>query len=363
MNIKLNRLIKSRGFASISASFGAILIGLLFGYIILLISNPSEAGFGFMTILRGGFNQGVRGVGNGLYMSAPIILTGLSVGFAFKTGLFNIGASGQFILGAFAAIYVGVKWTFLPDGTVWIAALLAGAIAGALWAGIVGVLKAYRNVNEVITSIMLNYIGMYLVNYMVVQTVFNPTRNESITPSRAILPKLGLNQIFTNSSVNIGIILAIVFAIIIYIILEKTTFGFELKAVGYNRDASRYAGINEKRNIILSMMIAGALSGLGGGILYLSGAGKHIEIVDMLAPEGFNGIPVALLASSHPIGIIFSGLFIGHLNMGGFYMQRYDFVPEVIDIMIAIIIYFSAFALAFKAFLEKVSKKKGGKSA
>ena len=151
-------------------------------------------------------------------------------------------------------------------------------------------------------------------------------------------------------------------AVVMYIILEKTTFGFELKAVGYNREASRYAGINEKKSIILSMMIAGALAGLGGGLLYLSDIGKHIEVVDILATEGFNGIPVALLGLSNPIGIIFSGLFVGHMNMGGFYIQRLRFVPEVIDMMISIIIYFSALSLAFKSFIESLSRKMGGRT-
>ena len=360
MNLK--KLLSSRAFKSISASVFAILFGLLIGYIILLISNPAQATRGFIIILNGGFNGGLRGVGNMLHNAMPIILTGLSVGFAFKTGLFNIGASGQFILGAFTAIYIGVKWTFIPSEFLWIVAVLGAMAAGALWGSIAGVLKAFRNVNEVITSIMLNYIGMYLVNFLVVSTVFDLTRNQSLPPTNAYLPSGGMDILFPFSSANISIIIAIVVAFIMYIVLEKTTFGFELKAVGYNREASRYVGINEKRSIVLSMMIAGALAGLGGGLVYLSNTGRHIEVVDILASEGFSGIPVALLGLSNPIGIIFSGIFVGHMNMGGFYMQRLRFVPEVIDIMIAIIIYFSALSLAFKSFIENLSKKMGGKA-
>lgn len=360
--MNVSKLLNNRSFKSVSASVIVILLGLLVGYIILLISNPRQATEGFMIILKGGFNGGLRGVGNMLHNAMPIILTGLSVGFAFKTGLFNIGASGQFILGAFAAIYIGVKWTFVPVEFLWIVALCGSIVAGALWGALAGILKAYRNVNEVITSIMLNYIGMYLVNFMVVNTVFDLTRNQSISPVNAYLPTAGMNVLFPFSSVNVGFIIAIVVAILMYIILEKTTFGFELKAVGYNREASRYAGINEKKSIILSMMIAGGLSGLGGGLLYLSNTGKHIEVVDLLASEGFNGIPVALLGLSNPIGIIFAGLFVGHMNMGGFYMQKLRFVPEVIDIMIAIIIYFSALSLAFKSFIESITRKLRGKT-
>jgi general nucleoside transport system permease protein len=360
--MNVNKLLNNRTFKSIASSIIVILFGLLIGYVILLISNPRQATDGFIIILKGGFNGGLRGVGNMLHNAMPIILTGLSVGFAFKTGLFNIGASGQFILGAFAAIYIGVKWTFIPTEILWIVALLGSMIAGALWGAIAGLLKAFRNVNEVISSIMLNYIGMYLVNFLVVSTVFDLTRNQSISPVKAFLPSGGMDILFPFSSANISIVIAIVVAIIMYIVLEKTTFGYELKAVGYNREASRYAGINEKKSIILSMMIAGALSGLGGGMLYLSNTGKHIEVIDVLASEGFNGIPVALLGLSNPIGIIFAGLFVGHMNMGGFYMQKLRFVPEVIDIMIAIIIYFSALSLAFKSFIESMARKLRGKT-
>lgn len=358
----LNKILKHKSFITIASSLVAILLGLIIGFIILYITNPADAYYGFVTVLRGGFNGGTRGIGNALHSSMPIILTGLSVGFAFKTGLFNIGASGQFIVGAFVAIYIGVRWTFISSEVLWMVALLGAMIAGSLWAGIVGVLKAFRNVNEVITSIMLNYIGVFLVNYLVIQTVYDQTRNQSITPTAAIVPKAGLNILFPNSSANIGILIAIVTAVIIWIILEKTNFGYELKAVGFNRDAAKYAGINEKRNVIFSMMIAGALSGLAGGLTFLAGTGNHIEVVDRIPLEGFNGIPVALLASSHPLGIIFSGLFIGHLNMGGFYMQRYDFVPEVINIIIAITIYFSAFALAFKSLFSKLALKVKGET-
>lgn len=165
---------------------------------------------------------------------------------------------------------------------------------------------------------------------------------------------------FPGSSVNGGFFIAVLAVVIIYIVLNKTTFGFELKAAGFNRDASRYAGMNEKRNIIMSMAIAGALAGLGGGLLYLAGTGKYIEVVDVLASEGFSGISVALLGLSHPIGILVSGLFIAYITAGGFYVQLLDYSTEIIDIIIAVIIYFSAFSLIIRLFLERLAKRKRG---
>ncbi len=356
--MKLTDRIKNMNFSFLSSVI-AIIIGLLFGLVILLISNPAQAMGGFSTILTGAFRD-MRSIGRVMYFATPIILTGLSVGFAFKTGLFNIGASGQFILGAFGAVIVGIK---LPQlGSVhWVVALLAAAILGGLWALLPGILKAYANVHEVISSIMMNYIGMYLVNYLVLNTVYDRLRNQSMGVAKsAVIPKMGLDKIFPRSNVNAGFFIAILAVIVIYIILNRTSFGFELKAVGYNRDASKYAGINEKRSIILSMVIAGALAGLGGGLLYLAGTGKYIEVVDILAAEGFTGISVALLGLSNPIGILFAGLFIGYITVGGDYMQLYDFAPEIIDIIVASIIYFSAFSLIVKNVIDRRRMKLGG---
>ena len=359
---KVKNFLEKNAFNSFVSSLVAILIGLLFGFIILLISNPSQAFAGIMTILSGGVSGGMKGIGQTLYSATPIIMTGLSVGFAFKTGLFNIGTPGQFIMGAFAAVYVGVEWTFLPPVVHCLVALLASCIVGGLWAFTPGALKAYRNVNEVISSIMMNYIGMYFANYLVLNTIYDKLRNQSLPPApSAVMPKMGLDILFDGSSVNSGIFVAVIAVVVMYIVLEKTTFGFELKACGLNSSASKYAGINEKRNIILSMVIAGALAGLGGGLLFLAGSGKHIEVVDVLASEGFNGIPVALLGLNNPIGILFSALFIAHITMGGFYAQLLNFSSEIIGIIIASIIYFSAFALMFKGVIAKVVKKIGGK--
>ena len=349
---KVKKIINTDGFANFASSVVAIAVGLLVGFIILLISNPSQAVPAFFTVLRGGFVS-ASSTGQVIYYAVPIIMTGLSIGFAFKTGLFNIGAAGQFIVGSFTAVYVGINFTFLGPFT-WVLAILLAMVAGGLWGLIPGALKAYANVNEVISSIMMNYMGMHLVNYLVKTFIFDDIRNQSLeVPASSNIPKLGLDKLFDNISVNGGVFVVLLAVLVIYIILNKTTMGFELKACGLNPDAARYAGVNSKRKIINSMVIAGALSGLGGALLFLSGAGKNIQVLDILAPEGFNGIPVALLGLSNPIGVLFSGVFIANLNVGGQNLQSFDFVPEIIDIIIASIIYFSAFSLIFK-FVKKI---------
>lgn len=354
---------KKFDYTGVLSSVFAIVIGLLVGLLILLICNPGQAVPGFVTILTGAFTHGAKGVGQVFYYSTTIILTGLSVGFAFKTGLFNIGASGQFIVGGFGAVYVGIMCENLGSFH-WVVALLAGVLLGAVWGSVPGLLKAFFNVNEVISAIMMNYIGMYAVNWFVksYKPIFNNLRNESKPVlSTANIPKMGLDKLFPESSINGGFLIAVLAVIIIYIVLDKTTFGYELKAVGYNRDASRYAGINEKKSIILSMVIAGAIAGLAGACLYLAGTGKHIEIVDVIADEGFTGISVALLGLCHPIGILFSGIFIAYLTAGGFYLQLFEFSTEIIDIIVAIIIYFSAFALIVKILIQKFGRSQGDK--
>jgi len=360
------------GVLSGMASIVAIITGLLCGFIVLFISDSSQAVAGLALILRGGFTNGAKGVGDMLHQAMPIIVTGLSVGFAFKTGLFNIGATGQFTVGAFAALYVGYNWEFL--GPIhWVVALLAAMLAGAIWGLIPGLFKAYLNVSEVISSIMMNYIGLYLVNHLVKQTIFDKMQSLAYAakPSGNV-PKLGLDNIFyqrtgdyiSPSTAHAGIFIAIAMALLMYVILNKTTFGYELKACGYNRHASRYAGINEKRNIVLSMTIAGALAGLGGGLLYLSGsAGRRYKVVDVLLAEGFNGIPVALLGMSNPIAIIFTGLFVGHITIGGNNLQTLGYVSEVVSIIISVIIYFSAFSLLFKDIILKLIRREKATAA
>lgn len=342
-------------FISVLASLSSILVGITFGFILLLILSFEDSLFGLSNLLFSGVKS-ISRVGDVLYKAMPLIMTGLAVGFAFKTGLFNIGASGQYLMGAFFALYLGLVLKY-----PWWICLIAASIGGAIWGAIPGLFKAFLNVNEVITSIMFNWIGLYLVNLIISNqpkmlgdfygSTADRTANLDVANKSAIIPKLGLNELFNNRTVSIGIIIAIIIAIIIHIILNKTTFGYELKACGFNKDASKYAGINEKRNIILSMTIAGLFAGIGGGLYYLNG-GATYAMPKALQAMGFSGIPVALLGQSSPIGIIFSAFFISYIQVGGELMQP-EFSSEVINIIISVIIYISAFSLLFKDLIFK----------
>lgn len=349
------------GFNSLLASLIAIGIGLIAGLVLLLFFNAPNAMYGFGRIILAGISSPDK-IAKVLYQAAPLVMTGLAVGFAFKTGLFNIGATGQYLMGSFFALFSAMILRF-----PWWAALLASLIGGALWGFWPGLFKALFNVNEVITSIMFNWIGLFLMNLLLanIPPMLNNyyggpnaerTANLAAANPAAIIPRLGLDQLFGSSYMNIGIILAAVMALIIHIVINKTTFGYELKACGLNRSASIYAGINAKRNIVLSMTIAGSLAGFAGGLYYLSGNAQY-TIEKILPAMGFNGIPVALLATSHPVGIIFSALFVSYIQVGGDAMQP-EFVSEIIDIIIAVIIYLSAFALLFKGAIAKRLNRK-----
>ena len=354
----LKSLIGSKGMSSFSAALLAIALGLIFGFFVMVFAKQENSWSGFTTMLFGGFGR----LGDVFYYATPILMTGLSVGFAFKMGLFNIGASGQYTMGMFFALTAGFMWK-LPVGIHWIVCILAGMVGGMLWGFIPGILKALANVNEVITSIMFNYIGMYLVDMLIQKNatmyVSSKTRTAYL-PGSAQIPSLGV----PNSNVNVAIIIAIVLAIVLYIILEKTTFGYELKATGLNKNASKYAGMNDKQNTIITMLIAGAFAGMGGAFAILApstiqGSSMTYEPINVIAANGFTGIAVALLGSSSPIGIIFSALFISHIQRGGTIVSSlFGYKPEIIDVVIAVIIYFSAFAMLMKTNIAKIFKKR-----
>ncbi|MFI3230615.1 MAG: ABC transporter permease [bacterium] len=341
----INNLKSNHIFINLLATILAIIAGLLFGFIILFISNPEYAFTAFFTIIRGCLFSDISSFSRFIYFATPIIMTGLSVGFAFKTGLFNIGASGQFTLGAYIAIFIGVKWDFLPSSVHWLVAIIFAGIAGALWACIPAILKAFFNVNEVISSIMANYICMSLVNLLVTQNIYNSSKNQSLEVlSTAVIPSLGI----PNSNINYSVFIVLFCVIFSYIILNKTTLGFELKACGQNPNAVLYAGINSKKAILLSFIISGAFAGIGGALAYLYGTGKFLQVIDAISPEGFNGIAVALFGQSNPFGILLAGLFIANLELGGSSLQLYGYSQEIIDIIISAIIYFGAFSLLIK---------------
>ena len=347
------RLASSEAFLSVAASLICILIGLALGVLVLAIINAQHAiGDGLLVILESG-SKSARNMGTVLANAAPLVMTGLSVGFAFKTGLFNIGAAGQYTLGAFGALYCAIVLQ-LP----WYLCLLAAMLFGALWGAIPGIFKAYLNINEVITAIMFNWIGLYMVNDIMygkgksVMYDLTTTKTYSLrkVAPQSMIPSCGMSDLFGKlQSVTIAIFIAIFFAVIIYIVLNKTTFGYELRACGFNKNAAKYAGINDKRNIILSMMIAGALAGVGAGLYYLSTVAEwNPQVSTALPAMGFNGISSALLACSNPIGTIFSSLFISYITVGGTKLSTQYYTKEIADVITALIIYLCAFSLLLK---------------
>ena len=381
------------GVSSLLASLTCILMGLVTGFLALLIlgwitlaQDGNTVSFGemlgktwnsgFKAILSGGFYKTANAMGMGvrteILQAAPLIMTGLSVAFAFKTGLFNIGAAGQYTVGAYFALF-GAIVLKLP----WWACLLASAIGGAIWGAIPGFFKAYLNVNEVITAIMFNWIGLYGVNTLIYQGGSGPMYNTNTTKTYTIkqvspdslLPTfnipIGDKGYFGKMFLpTIGIFIAIAVAVLIWVVLNKTVFGYELKACGFNKNAAKYAGINDRKNIILSMTIAGALAGLGAGLFYLSGSKEWEPLVSTSLPAtGFNGISVALLASSNPIGCIFSAIFISHITVGGGFMDAGIFPSEVSSIISGVVIYLCAFSLLFRSGIRKFFAREPKKAA
>ena len=358
---KKRRTLRIPGSTSISASLISIGVGLIVGLVLLYVLNAKAAGGAFISLITTGFRSSDK-FAKVLYQAAPLIMTGLSVGFAFKTGLFNIGATGQYTVGAAFALIGAIQFQ-LP----WYVCLLLALIGGAFWGIFPGLFKALFNVNEVITSIMFNWIAMFAVNLTINNlpmmlakywggAQMDRTANLAQANPGALIPRLGLDVLMKSNYMNISIFIAIAFALIAWIILSKTTFGYELKACGYNRNASIYAGINAKRNIVLSMVISGAFAGVGGGLYFLAGTGQYTLLKQLLA-AGFNGIPVALLATSNPIGTIFSAFFVSYIQVGGDAMQP-DFVKEIIDIIISVIIYLAAFALLTRDLLSRGKQRR-----
>lgn len=383
------------GRQSVLASLISILIGLAAGAVVIIAVGLSDASLGAKSIWDGirlvfmglfstgrdaageltfGFNP--TNVGNMLFRATPLILTGLSVAVAFKTGLFNIGAPGQYLAGTTASLFIAlsIPVTAAPRWLIWVLALLGGMAAGALWGMIPGLLKAFFNINEVIACIITNWIAANLVTWVFdVSTLKNIVENTKssyiystsyglnevdgvmtyVNGTGVSTPKMGLDTLFPGSQVNGGIIIAAVLAAAVYIMLSRTTLGYELKVCGSNRFAARYAGIRDKRNIVLSMAIAGALAGAAAALYYLAGNTEfYWNTYQSLPGVGFNGIPVALLASSNPIGVIFSGMFMSMLDISGLQLTNLTAYNEYItDVIIAVIVYLAAFAHLIKMWL------------
>ncbi|MBT2637073.1 MULTISPECIES: ABC transporter permease [unclassified Bacillus (in: firmicutes)] len=337
----------------------SIILGLVAGGILMLFigSNPIE---GYSYLLLGALKNLER-IGNTLATATPLVFTGLSVAFAFRTGLFNIGASGQMLAGGLAATAVAL--TFDLSGPMnLLAMVLAGLIAGALWAFIPGLLKAKFNVHEVVSTIMMNWIAYWTIYYIVpgyFKGEFLETESKKLAESDTLRTPF-LTEMFDGSYINLGLFLAVIAVIIIAFIIDKTTLGFELKAVGFNRFAAEYAGMKVNRNIILSMLISGALAGVGGVALY-TGNASSIQI-GILPSQGYDGIAVALLGANHPVGVFFAAVLFGILYSGtGFMNAMTEIPPELANTIIAIIIYFAATSVMIERLLNKFKAKKSNK--
>ena len=372
---------------SILASLLSILIGLAAGAVVILIVGCTNKTLGFKSALEGirlvifgifstgrtaagtltfGFNG--ANVGNMLFRATPLILTGLSVALAYKTGPFNIGAPGQYLAGTAATLFIALKIpsATVAPGLIWLIAFLGGMLAGAIWGAIPGLLKAFLNINEVIACIMTNWIAANVVTWVFsvsdLKNIVENTKSGYIyktTYNNVATPKMLLDKLFPGSQVNGGILIAILLAVGVYILMSKTTLGYELKACGANRHAARYAGIKDKRNIVLSMAIAGALAGAGASLYYLSGNTEFFwSTYQSLPAVGFNGIPVAMLAICNPIGVIFAGMFMSTLDIAGLQLTNLTAYNEYItDVIIAVIVYLSAFSLVIKLWISGRKKK------
>ena len=408
---KLKQFWNKAGTRSVMASLLSILIGMAAGSVLIFVVAMLTPGQGikaawegirlvFLGILSTGRNAATgaltfgfnpASVGNLLFRATPVILTGLSVAVAYNTGLFNIGAPGQYLAGTAATLLIALsvptgvgelyQWqlaqgmapatVLFPTWFVWILAFAGGMLAGALWGAIPGLLKSLLNINEVIACIMTNWIAANLVTWVfdvsTLKNVIENTKTSYIyktTANGVATSKMGLDKLFVGSQVNGGIVIACLLAVIVYIMLTRTTFGYQLKACGSNRYAARYAGIKDKRNIVLSMAIAGALAGAAGSLYFLSGNTEFFwSTYQQLPAVGFNGIPVALLASNNPIGVIFAGLFMSMLDIAGLQLTNLTAFNEYItDVIIAVIVYLSAFSLVIKMLLNG-RRKKSGKGA
>ena len=360
-------LLKNTGVQSLIASLLCIVLGMLIGYIVLLFINPTGAGEAIVTVMKNFLNYNradtqLKYLGNTLVKTAPLLMCALSILFAYKVGLFNIGASGQYTAGACAALYAALQWHWS-----WLPCMLLAIAAGCVMGAIVGLLKAYCNVNEVISGIMLNWIMLYTAN-MILANVKEPTSPYTIQMrsfgSAAVLPTLGLDKLFNdNTYVTLAIPLAIILAIVVDVVLNKTRFGYELRATGNNKFAAKYCGMAEKRNIILTLVIAGALSGLGASLLYQSGYEQWQVTASSVPAMGFTGIAATFLGGLNPIGTIFASFFIQHITSGGAYVDKTIYCSQISDLISAIIIYLCGFVLFMKYAMNTAIAKREEKAA
>lgn len=336
----------------------AVVLGLIAGAILMFLigDNPID---GYAYLFKGGV-MNIERIGNTLATSTPLILTGLSVAFAFRTGLFNIGTPGQMLFGGFCATAIGLTYNAsMPRPILLSVMIIVGALAGALWAFVPGLLKAKFNVNEVVSSIMMNWTCYWIVYY----TIPAYFKGESLETESRLLPEVAslktpiITNLFDGSYINLGIFIAILAVIVVGFILNKTVLGYELKAVGFNKDAAEYGGMSVNKNIVISMMISGALSGLAGVAQYVGNA-SNIQI-GVMPSQGFDGIAVSLLGANTPVGVLLSAVFFGLLYSGkGFMNANTSIPPEIADTIIATIIYFAATSAVVPRIVNRFKRKK-----
>ena len=345
-------LLKNSGVQSLLASLACVVLGMLIGYIVLLFINPDGAGEAISTVIKNFLTYSrpdtqAKYLGNTLVKTAPLLMCALAILFAYKVGLFNIGAAGQYCAGTALSLYAALAW-----GWSWLPCMLLAMVGGGLLGAISGLLKSYCNVNEVISGIMLNWIVLYLTNMLLtnVKEVASPyTVVLADTNPSAVLPSLGLGALFNdNKYVGLALPLSVVIAILVWVVLEKTRFGYELRATGDNRNAAKYCGMAEKRNIILTLAISGALAGLGASMFYLTGYEQWQCTASSVPGMGFNGIAAAFLGGLHPIGTILASFFIQHITAGGAYVDKTMSCAQISDLIAAVIIYLCGFVLFMK---------------
>ena len=354
-------LFKRPGVQSFISSLICIILGLFIAFIVLLIINPSGAFSSIMNVIKNFFwfrnpASRLKYFGETLAKTVPLLMCALAVLFSYKVGLFNIGSPGQYCAGICASIYAALNWNW-----GWLPCLLFAMVAGAALASIVGVLKAYLNVNEVISGIMLNWICLYFTN-AVLTPVKNPTGKDTLTIASVnkggLIPSLGLDKLFNDKYVTIAIPLAIIIAVVIMVILEKTKFGYELRATGLNKNAAKYCGMMEKRNIIVTLVISGALAGMGAGFYYLTDFEQWAVTSSTVPGMGFNGIAATFLGGLNPIGTIFSSYFITHITAGGAFVDLTKYSSQITDLISALIIYLCGFVLFMKTFMNNVIRRR-----
>ena len=345
-------ILKNDGVQSLLASLICVLLGLLIGFIVLLFINPSGAGEAILAVIKNFLNYSkaatqAKYLGNTLVKTAPLLMCALSILFAYKVGLFNIGAAGQYCAGVALSLYAALAW-----GWGWLPCMLLAMLGGMVLGAISGLLKSYCNVNEVISGIMLNWIVLYLTN-MLLTNVKEATSPYTFVlahknPS-AILPSLGIGSLFNNNGyVGLALPLSVLAAVAVWVVLEKTRFGYELRATGNNKNAAKYCGMAEKRNIILTLVISGALAGLGAAMLYLTGYEQWQCSTSSVPGMGFNGIAAAFLGGLNPFGTILASFFIQHITAGGAYVDKSMYCAQISDLISSLIIYLCGFVLFIK---------------